>query len=193
MLLLSGGNALAEVYKCRGDDGRISYGDLPCPDSATQSVTGITTAPPSAVGTTSAIMQQLDAAVQAAIAQNDLARAQALATTAEQKRWVSDALAQRAAQPAETGPAASEACRTAKRNLETAAQSDGTSPELLSARKSLMYVACGVPEPVVAPAAAPPPVLLYTDPYRFNRPGSGRYGKRPAAPSGSWRGNRRTY
>ncbi|WP_221765399.1 hypothetical protein [Methyloradius palustris] len=112
---------------------------------------------PKQQGKISALNKQLDGAVKSAIANGDLVRASALASTDEQRGWVNQAqkeekkaLQGRTEADLMAEKAASSDCKNAKQALQTAADGFPDSNEI-AAKTSLMRTACGVkePEPVI--------------------------------------------
>ena len=88
VLLLLSLPAHAQIYKCTSDKNSVVYSDNPCAAGDDQSLPGIVNQPideqPSLARKPPVILQ-LDTAVKSAIAVDDLTRAEALATTREQK------------------------------------------------------------------------------------------------------------
>ena len=155
MLLVETANA--QVYKCKTEKDVIVYSDTACRPGTEQALPDIQAGPavtsPGAEKDT--IIRQMDAAVKNAIAEDDLIRAQALATTAEQKAWVKAAQKEAAAQKSAADKAGkdflaqranSAECRDAKRSLEEEATGN-RDPVILSTKTNLMRVACGVSDP----------------------------------------------
>lgn len=155
--------ANAEIYKCTTEKNKTTYSDAPCSSGSIQSLTDIQvnlptnqqTLPPYDVENL-ALKRQLDIAVKSAIAENDFIRADALASTAEQKQWVVTAkkeMSQNAAigrNEADLNAvlANSYECQEAKRNLEHEINSSPPEPEMLTAKTSLMRAECGQRESV---------------------------------------------
>jgi hypothetical protein len=173
LLLLFVAPAHAEVYKCTGEGNRIVYSDSPCHAGDTQTLTGILPEqnmgqPP--LAKKPAVILQLDAAVKSAIAADDLTRATALATTREHWEWIAEAKKTSAKNKVAPSQAESDECGQAKHELELEANRSDPKPEVLQAKRSLMYAACGLPEPIELvndqPAAA-----LFPYPYSRNRHG----------------------
>ena len=155
--MLAASPAQAQVYKCTNATGKVVYSDSPCV-SGTQILTDIL--PPEAVPAAdpmqkSVVSLQIDAAVRAAIAQNDLDRARALATTNEHWLWIAAAqnnnalpVMGRTEADLSAEQASSQECQQAKRSLELEADASFVRPDALSAKKSLMRAACGIREPI---------------------------------------------
>lgn len=149
--------ANAQVYKCKTAKNVTVYSDTACAPGTVQSMPDIqATTPVSPIpgmpAEKDALTRQMDAAVKNAIADDDLIRAQALATTAEQKAWVNAARKEAASRKAATGGANrdyladranSSECRQAQRNLEEEAAGN-RDPVLLNAKTNLMRAACGM-------------------------------------------------
>lgn len=172
LLLAFAAPAHAEVYKCQDQDGKIVYSDAPC-KSGTQTVTDIPVTIPDADAAnhseSSALARQMDTAVKTAIADGDLHRAQALATTREHWDWIAAAKREANETPilgrteadlsAERGD--SQACQQAIRSYELEASSSFDEPEALNAKKSIMHAACGIKEPLEANNYPAPATALY--------------------------------
>jgi hypothetical protein len=172
--------ANAEVYKCQNQSGKIIYSDAPC-KSGTQTVTDIPVTMPdtgltNSTQSSSALARQMDIAVKSAIANNDLHRAQALATTREHWDWIAAAKREANQTPtlgrteadlsAERGD--SEACQQAIRSYELEASSSFDETEALNAKKSIMHAACGIKEPLEVNNYPAPATAFY--PPRGSRP-----------------------
>ncbi|MEO8418170.1 MAG: DUF4124 domain-containing protein [Methylophilaceae bacterium] len=163
LFVFSASLANAEIYKCTNEKNKTTYTDAPCRSGNIQSLTDIRaklpvnrqTLPPYDAENL-ALKRQLDAAVKSAIAENNFIRAAALAATAEQKQWVVMAKKEMAQNSVmartEAGSSADLAnsyeCQEAKRNLEREVNTFSPEPEVLSAKTSLMRVACGQKESV---------------------------------------------
>ncbi len=162
LFVFSASLASAEIYKCTNEKNKTTYTDAPCGSGNIQSLTDIRAKSPANRQSLPpydaenlALKRQLDAAVKSAIAENNFIRAAALASTAEQKQWVALAKKEMAQSSvmarAEAGPSADLAnsyeCQEAKRNLEREVNAFSPEPEVLSAKTSLMRVACGQNEP----------------------------------------------
>lgn len=166
--------ASAQVYKCRGQNQQVIYSDSPCDNGHGEIITDIMVAYPNSQvdDSRSRVMRQLDDAVKSALAANDLVRAKALSTTAEHRAWITEAEKEIASKPQKSESAlkaemaSSTACQKAKSSLEAEANASFSNPEVLEARKSLMYAACGVIEPVMIQQQAQPN-YIYGYPYRF--------------------------
>ena len=162
-------NAYAEVYKCQSGKKTV-YSDKPCAVNTQQTITDIDTNPDadnndasdssidkSKPGNINALNKKLDGAVKSAIANGDLVRASALASTDEQRGWVNQAqkeekkaLQGRTEADLMAEKAASSDCKNAKQALQNAADGFPDSNEI-AIKTSLMRMACGVkePEPVI--------------------------------------------
>lgn len=171
-----------QVYKCIGMDQQVIYSDSPCANGHGEIVTDITVAVPDSPveDNRNRIMRQLDDAVISALLANDLVRAKALSTTAQHRAWIMEAEKELASQPQKSEAtlkaemASSTACRKAKASLEAEANASYSNHEVLEARKSLMYAACGVVEPVVIQQQVQPD-YIYGYPYRFRENDRHRY------------------
>ena len=155
--MLAVDTANAQVYKCKTAKNVTVYSDTACAPGTEQSMPDIqATTPVSPIpgipAEKDSLTRQMDAAVKNAIADDDLIRAQALATTAEQKAWVSAARKEAASRKAAAGSANrdyladranSSECRQAQRNLEEEAAGN-RDPVLLNAKTNLMRAACGM-------------------------------------------------
>jgi hypothetical protein len=175
LFVFSASLANAEIYKCTNEKNKTTYSDAPCSSGSLQSLTDIQVSLPTNRPTlppydmeNSALKRQLDAAVKSAIAVNDFIRADALASTAEQKLWVVTAkkeMAQnsvigRTEADLNAGLANSYECQEAKRNLESAVNSFSPEPEVLTAKTSLMRAACGQRESVEVAYGSRVPVFF---------------------------------
>lgn len=172
LLLAFAAPANAQVYKCQSADEKIVYSDVPC-KSGTQTVTDIPVTVPGNASANSAesaaLARQMDSAVKSAIADNDLHRAQALATTREHWDWIAAAKREANQTPglgrteadlsAERGD--SQACQQAIRSYELEASSTFDEPEALNAKKSIMHAACGIKEPLEVNNYEAPPTVFY--------------------------------
>jgi hypothetical protein len=156
-------HANAEVYKCTFADSvtgqnKVVYSDTPCAKSEKQT-TLITIQLQSQLAKktpeTTPLMQAaaVDAAVTRAVLSRDFKLAKSLATTKEHWRLIAIAEGGAVAQPlivANNQPTVSreEECAEAKYNFESASRISWRDKDLLAAKKSVMHVACGVPQPV---------------------------------------------
>lgn len=154
LLAFAATSASAEVYKCTSPKNQTTYSDTPCGKDSVETIPN-TEPSMSSNGTTeqeeSVIMRQMDAAVKAAIANDDYIRAQALATTQQQRDWITAAKKdydkRMAASLRETNlyadKSSSAECLEAKRDLER--EANGISrPDVLNAKTSLMQATCGI-------------------------------------------------
>ena len=151
-------SASAEVYRCQFGDSKTSYSDTPCKSGGTQTLidlrtgTAITSSDSADIENKSAVIRQLDIAVKSAIANDDLVRAHALASSNEQKEWVAIARKEAAKKTAlgrtdadlNAEKANSDECLEAKQNLEREAKAFSPKQSVLEAWTSLMHAACGV-------------------------------------------------
>ena len=176
-LLLVAMPAQAQIYKCISDKSGVIYSDNPCAVGDDQSLTDIvddvhTDESPSLARKPPVILQ-LDTAVKSAIAINDLTRAEALATTREHWEWIADA---RRSAPttvkAETANQAESAgCSQAKAGLEQEASKPFPDADVMQAKQSIMYAACGVSAPLEIVTETPAVGFFpyYHNPYAHRR------------------------
>jgi hypothetical protein len=189
-LLLLAAPAHAQIYKCISEDNGVVYSDSPCITGDSQTLSGIGTPHADTAPTPPRkppVILQLDTAVKAAIAVNDLARAEALATTREHWEWIAEARKDtlQLAQAEAADPAASQECQQAKNELDYEAGRPFPDPEVLQTKRSLMYASCGLSEPfeVVTEAPAVGFFPYYGSPYAYPRhPHRLPHGKRPHWP-----------
>lgn len=201
--------ANAEIYKCTNEKNKTTYSDAPCSSGSIQRLTDIQVNLPGNQQTlppydkeNSALKRQLDAAVKSAIAENDFTRAEALASTAEQKQWVVTAKKEmtrnsvigRTEADLSADLANSYECQEAKRNLERELNSFSPEPEALTAKTSLMRASCGQREPAEVVYGNPVPIF-FRFPHRhgfIKQPGdiSAPHGASMTSPVGSSRSSR---
>jgi len=174
--------AHAQVYKCTDSRNKIIYSDKPCATGNSQVIPNISPSADAQAPATNAdgksnLTLQMDDAVKSAIANDDLIRAQALATSKEQREWVAKARKEAALKLANansTNPQAQKAssyeCRQARANLERAA-SGNSDAGLLNAKTSLMQSACGEQYQASGYGTTPSPYLFYPYPNRQPYPG----------------------
>ena len=154
--------ANAQVYKCTFIDNvtrqnKVVYTDSPCGKAQKQTLTAIQdksqmtaqTAQTTQLAQTNAV----DSAVTRAVLSRDFKLAKSLATTKEHWRLLAIAEGEAPLQPltlANIQPEMSRAdeCAQAKDNFESVSRTSWRDKDLVGAKKSVMYVACGVPEPV---------------------------------------------
>lgn len=183
LLMACVATAQAQVYKCTGAKDQTAYSDKPCTTGKSQIVADIAPAvSDNSAGSDSksSLSRQMDEAVKSAIANDDLIRAQALATSKEQRAWVNAAkkeaaqklAASNAATPASR--ASSYECRQARANLERVADSNADAG-LINAKTSLMQAACGEQYQVSGYGRTPSPYLFYPYPNRGGYPHQGGY------------------
>lgn len=152
-------HANAEVYKCTSADSvtgknKVVYSDAPCAKSEKQTLTAIPLQSQLAKQTPEATpAATLDAAVASAVLSRDFKLAKSLAATKEHWRLIAIAEGEAVTQPlivANSQPTVSreEECADAKYNFESVSRTSWRDKDLVAAKKSVMYVACGVPEPV---------------------------------------------
>ncbi|MCB4811595.1 DUF4124 domain-containing protein [Methylovorus menthalis] len=144
--------AMAQVYKCESSQG-VVYSDTPCASKSGQTKLDIQADPaPTQEGAAATdknrYVQQLDEAVKAALAANDIAKAERLAITAEQR----DLIRQAKLRNNDTGKAqvadksTSSECIAARKSLQASYEaSDSTAgdPEVLDKQISAVQAACG--------------------------------------------------
>jgi hypothetical protein len=153
----------AQVYKCTFVDdatrqGKVVYTDSPCQQAQKQTLTAIQTKSPplslQALQTTQlAQVSALDAAVTRAVLDRDFKLAKSIATTKEHWRLI--AIAEGASAPPvlavasnQTEVSRADECAQAKDNFEYVSRNSWRDRDLVAAKKSVVYVACGMPEPV---------------------------------------------
>ena len=160
--------AQGQLHKCVDAKGKVTYQDFPCGQapgiSAREAPRGNAANPAVPDSSTSPVMRQLDAAVKAAIAAQDLPRAKGLAVTEKQWEWIAEA--EKSQQPQTvTGrtqadlraeKSASQEGRDARRNYEN----ESRSPEAIEKMKHLMYEACGMEPPADAGAGTGQTVIV---------------------------------
>jgi hypothetical protein len=155
----------AQVYKCTSANvaagqSKVIYTDAPCIKSSKQTLTNIqakSNFSAQAVQTAQLVnANQLDSAVTSAVLKRDFKLAKSLANTKEHWRLI--AIAEGEAPPApltvaNVQPAVSRAeeCAQAKDNFEYVSRNSWPDRDLVAAKKSVMYVECGVPEPASSP------------------------------------------
>ena len=161
--LLFAANSQAQVYKCTSVDdethqNKVIYTDTPCGKAAKQTLTSIQTK--SEFGEQnlqSAKLAQanaLDEAVARAVLHRDFKQAKSLAKTKEHWRLIAIAEQEPVPQPivvAENNQVAlrqENECAEARENFESVSLTSSGDKALLAAKKSVMYAACGVSEPV---------------------------------------------
>ena len=155
LLAFAATSASAQVYKCTSAKNQTTYSDTPCSSGSVETITNtepsISGGDGSAEQMESSITRQMDAAVKAAIANDDYIRAQALATTQQQRDWIAAAKKEYDGRMAVSlteanlyaDKSTSAECLKARRDLEHVANGLSDS-ELLNAKTSLMQAACGV-------------------------------------------------
>jgi hypothetical protein len=164
-------SANAQVYKCTfvekaSSQTKVIYSDSPCAKAAKQTLTNISAKPQShsqLLQTTKleqpkdlvAQSKDLDAAVARAVLDLDFKLAKSLAVTKEHWRLI--ALAEGESAPPQPQIIAvnnqpeisrAEECAQAKDSFESVSRISWRDRDLVAAKKSLMYSACGVSEPV---------------------------------------------
>ena len=144
--------AMAQVYKCESSQG-VVYSDTPCASKAGQTKLDIQADPaPAQEGAASTdknrYVQQLDDAVKAALAANDIAKAERLAITAEQRELIRQAKLRNndsgKAQVADKST--SSECIAARKSLQAAYEASDSAagdPEVLDKQISAVQAACG--------------------------------------------------
>lgn len=155
LVLMATSSAYAQIYKCTSAEKKTIYTDKACAIGSLQTITEISKASTQGKIAESTINKQLDEAVKLAITNDDLVRAQALASSKEQKQWVVEAkkeasrknLASRTDADARMEQANSYACQQAQRNLQK--ETDTTLPDqnAIAAKTSLMQTKCGFSDP----------------------------------------------
>lgn len=188
LALIFSTTALAEIYKCDAGKNRTVYSDKPCTNNQNQSVVLV---PNQSVQSGSTLMLQLGDAVKKAIRNNDLARAEALASTDEQKTWVAEAkkdLAKNTPSKTEAELSAEKAnsddCIAAQKNLEKESKNNYVNQNVLNTKTSIMRVKCGLKQPenmIVnsAPYYSPWPRLVHQQPNVIVGPAYDRHMQNP--------------
>jgi hypothetical protein len=154
----------AQVYKCISVDdvtrqSKVVYTDSPCHQAQKQTLTAIQTksSPLSAQAIQAAQLAQasaVDSAVTRAVLNQDFKLAKSLAVTKEHWRLITIAEGEATPQPVivATNQAVfspEDECAQAKDNFEFVSRTSWRDKDLVAAKKSVMYVTCGVPEPAV--------------------------------------------
>ena len=163
--ILSATIANAQVYKCTSVDGvtrqhKVVYSDAACGKAEKQTLTAIQAKSQfniqtSQISQATQLVQAnaINSAVTRAVLNQDFKLAKSLAISKEHWRLIAIAEGEAAPQPlivANSRPEISRAdeCAQAKDNFESVSRTSWRDKDLVSAKKSVMYVACGVPEPV---------------------------------------------
>lgn len=120
----------AEVYKCTNASGKVEFTDAPC---GTERKSSVVDARPNSLDN-SAVREQL-LKIENRSLQDKLAATQPSPATSMQGGQ------------SESTRADSAGCRSAKRDAEIAATSIENNRDLIRARRSAMYIACGAREP----------------------------------------------
>lgn len=176
-LLLVAVPAHAQIYKCTSEKSGVIYSDNPCAVGDDQALTGIvddvhTDESPS-LGRKPPVILQLDTAVKSAIAVNDLMRAEALATTREHWEWIANARKNMPSTIKAEAPhqAESAECTQAKTGLEQEAGKPFPDADVMQAKQSIMYAACGVSGPLEIVTETPAVGFFpyYNNPYAHRR------------------------
>ncbi|HWU35715.1 MAG TPA: DUF4124 domain-containing protein [Methylovorus sp.] len=151
-LLVMTSPAVAQVYKCESSQG-VVYSDTPCASKTGQTKLDIQADPtPVQEGTTGTeknrYVQQLDDAVKAALAANDIAKAERLAITAEQRELIRQAKLRNteSAKTQVTDKSTSSECMAARKSLQAAYDASDTTagdPEAMDKLISTVQAACG--------------------------------------------------
>lgn len=158
LLVLAAAPTKADIYKCESLKGKIIYSDTPCHSNSTQTLTDIrsdiVTNDQSLGKTKPAVIRQMDEAVKSAISVGDFERANTLAVTSEQRSWIANAkkdssvntTSERSRVNIANEQSESSECKQAKLALEREANSSFHKADVLKAKTSLMYAACGLNE-----------------------------------------------
>lgn len=156
-------NTYAQVYKCTfvGDEARqnkVVYTDMPCSKASKQTLTAIQAkSQPNAQNQQAAKLAQantLDESVTRAVLSRDFALAKSLATTKEHWRLIAIAEGESAPQPvivAANNQVAAQPvgeCAEARESFESVSRTSWRDKDLVAAKRSVMYAACGVSEPM---------------------------------------------
>lgn len=169
-------NVNAEVYKCTFVDNntrqnKVVYSDVPCAKSEKQTLTAIqlksqltvpapnlaqTQAQKTPLATQLAQAAAVDAALTRAVLNRDFKLAKSLAATKEHWRLIAIAEDEAALQPVivtnnQAALLREAECAQSKDNFEIVSRTSWRDKDLVAAKKSVMYVACGLPEPVQNP------------------------------------------
>lgn len=144
--------AMAQVYKCESSQG-VVYSDTPCASKTGQTKLDIQADPsPTPEGSVTTdknrYVQQLDDAVKAALAANDIAKAERLAITPEQRELIRQAKLRNSetTSTAVADKSTSSECIAARKSLQAAydaSDSAAGDPELLDKQISAVQAACG--------------------------------------------------
>lgn len=140
--------AQAAVYKCEANNGQISYTDQPCAQTLKQDTLNLPKLK-TPEHQQSQLYQQLAASVKQAIRDGDLIRAEALASTEEQKIWVAEARREQAKKTkteTASNKFSSSDCQRAQKKLDQGVRENRLDSQGLQALNSLMRVQCGLPD-----------------------------------------------
>ena len=152
--ILATGHVNAQVYKCTSFDSRNNkestvYTDTPCGGQHQQTVINLPVKP---IATVSPDQSSLDLRIAQAVLDQDFALAKSLATSKEHWRLIS--MAEGKQLTVKTAPVvtnqivADNACTAARNAYESAASARWPDEALISIKKSSMYAACGVTDPI---------------------------------------------
>lgn len=152
--MLAAGHASAEVYKCTSYDSLNNkeitiYTDAPCGEQLKQTVINV---PVKSNTTASPDQTSLDLRVAQAVLDQNFALAKSLATSKEHWRLIS--MAEGKQLTIKTAPVvnnqidAQNACTDARNAYESAASARWPDEALITIKKSSMYAACGVTDPI---------------------------------------------
>ncbi len=152
--MLAAGHASAQVYKCTSYDSLNNkeitiYTDAPCGEQLKQTVINV---PVKTNTTASPDQTSLDLRVAQAVLDQDFALAKSLATSKEHWRLIS--MAEGKQLTVKTAPivtnqiAAQNECTAARNAYESAASARWPDEALITIKKSSMYAACGVTDPI---------------------------------------------
>lgn len=155
VVMLATGHANAQVYKCTSFDSLNNkeitiYTDSPCGEQLKQTVINVSV---KTNATVSPDQSSLDLRVAQAVLDQDFALAKSLATSKEHWRLISMAEGKQQL-TVNTAPivtnqiAAQNDCTAARNAYESAASARWPDEALITIKKSSMYAACGVAEPV---------------------------------------------
>jgi hypothetical protein len=159
-------NAAAQVYKCTFADkdsrqNKVVYTDTLCGKTGKQTLTDIQVKSPLGEQNlqTAKLAQTnaLDEVVTRAVLRRDFKLAKSLATSKEHWRLIAIAEGEAPVQPSvQAVPVLivqnnDNACDEAKLDFESVSRTSWRDKELVATKRSMMYVACGVPEPVQQP------------------------------------------
>jgi hypothetical protein len=185
VLIIFASNAYAGVYKCtfwdeRTKQSKVVYTDVQCAKSSKQTLTEIQATSSSKVSTRDIFSNNVpsdnaDQLVTRAVLNRDFKLAKSLATTKEHWRLIAiaegtPATTVKTEQPLFVQTNQENACEEARGDFETTSRLYWRDTDLVATKKSMMFAACGVPEPVQSQ-----PILVGV-PYGWGRPHFNHHG-----------------